>query len=58
MHIHGSNEPDPKHDEAYDAFVKLYRDNSDIKSAYSEAPWKRHFSAASGSDLLSHTFRK
>jgi hypothetical protein len=34
IHIHGSNEPGPKHDEAYDAFVKLYRDNSDIKSAY------------------------
>ena len=34
IHIHGSNEPEPKHDEAYDAFVKLYRDNSDIKSAY------------------------
>jgi hypothetical protein len=34
IHIHGSSEPDPKHDEAYDAFVKMYRDNSDIKSAY------------------------
>ena len=34
MHIHGSNGPEPKHDEAYDAFVKMYRDNSDIKSAY------------------------
>jgi len=34
IHIHGSNEPDPKHDGAYDAFVKMYRDNSDIKSAY------------------------
>lgn len=34
IHIHGSNEPEPKHDEAYDAFVKMYRDNSDIKSAY------------------------
>jgi hypothetical protein len=34
IHIHGSNGPGPKHDEAYDAFVKMYRDNSDIKSAY------------------------
>ena len=34
IHIHGSNGPDPKHDESYDAFVKMYRDNSDIKSAY------------------------
>jgi hypothetical protein len=34
MHIHGSNDPQPKPDEAYDAFVKMYRDNSDIKSAY------------------------
>jgi hypothetical protein len=34
IHIHGSNDPEPKHDEAYDAFVKMYRDNSDIKSAY------------------------
>jgi len=34
IHIHGSNDPDPKHDEAYDAFVKMYRDNSDIKAAY------------------------
>src|SRR5579863_8045963 len=34
FHIHGSRQPGPKHDEAYDAFVKLYRDNSDIKSAY------------------------
>jgi hypothetical protein len=34
IHIHGSNEPDPKHDEAYDSFVKMYRDNSDIKAAY------------------------
>jgi hypothetical protein len=32
--IHGSNDPDPRHDDAYDAFVKMYRDNSDIKSAY------------------------
>jgi hypothetical protein len=34
IHIHGSSGPGPKHDEAYDAFVKMYRDHSDIKSAY------------------------
>jgi hypothetical protein len=34
IHIHGSNDPGPKHDEAYDAFVKMYRDHSDIKSAF------------------------
>ncbi len=34
IHIHGSDGPEPKHDEDYDAFVKMYRDNSDIKSAY------------------------
>lgn len=34
IHIHGSNDPEPKHDAAYDAFVKRYRDNSDIKAAY------------------------
>lgn len=34
IHIHGSSDPEPKHDEAYDAFVKMYRDNSDITSAY------------------------
>lgn len=34
LHIHGSNQPEPKHDEAYDAFVQMYRDNSDIKSTY------------------------
>jgi hypothetical protein len=34
IHIHGSDGPGPKHDEAYDAFVKMYRENSDIKSAY------------------------
>jgi len=38
FHIHasapGQAQPGPKHDEAYDAFVKLYRDNSDIKSEY------------------------
>ena len=33
FHIHGST-PSPKHDEAYDAFVKLYRENSDIKSEH------------------------
>jgi len=32
--MHGSNGPGPKHDEAYDAFGRLYHDNSDIKSAY------------------------
>ena len=34
IHIYGSNDPEPKHDDAYDAFVKMYRANSDIKSAY------------------------
>ena len=34
IHIHGSAGPEPAHDAAYDAFVKMYRDNSDIKSAY------------------------
>jgi hypothetical protein len=34
FHIHGSAGPAPKHDEAYDAFVKLYRDNSDIKEEH------------------------
>jgi hypothetical protein len=34
IHIHGSSGPEPKHDDAYNAFVKMYRDNSDIKSAY------------------------
>jgi hypothetical protein len=34
IHVHGSNDPGPKHDEAYDALVKMYRENSDIKSAY------------------------
>jgi len=34
IHIHGSNGPEPPHDEAYDAFVKIYRVNSDIKLAY------------------------
>jgi hypothetical protein len=34
IHIHGSNGPEPKQDEAYEAFVKLYRANSDIKVAY------------------------
>ena len=27
--------PEPEHDAAYEAFVKLYRDNSDIKQQYS-----------------------
>jgi hypothetical protein len=26
IHIHGSKDPEPKHDEAHDAFVKMYRD--------------------------------
>jgi hypothetical protein len=34
IHIQGSDGPEPKHDEGYEAFVKMYRDNSDIKSAY------------------------
>jgi hypothetical protein len=34
LHMHGSHEQGPQHDEAYDAFVKMYRENSDIKSAY------------------------
>lgn len=34
FHIHGSRQPGPKHDDAYEAFVKLYRENSDIKSEY------------------------
>lgn len=34
IHVHGSNESGPKDDTAYDAFIKLYRDNFDIKSAY------------------------
>jgi hypothetical protein len=34
FHIHGSTAAGPAHDEGYDAFVKLYRDNSDIKSEY------------------------
>jgi hypothetical protein len=29
-----SNQPDPQHDAAYDAFVKLFRENSDIKQQY------------------------
>jgi hypothetical protein len=34
-HIHpASNQPEPPHDAAYDGFVKLYRDNSDIKQQY------------------------
>jgi len=36
FHVHGGapGQPGPKHDEGYDAFVKLFRDNSDIKSEY------------------------
>jgi hypothetical protein len=34
FHIHGSRAPGPKHDEAYDAFVRMYRENSEIKSEY------------------------
>ncbi len=37
FHIHATvpgSAPGPKHDEAYDQFVKLYRDNSEIKSEY------------------------
>ena len=34
-HIHPvSSQPEPQHDAAYDAFVKLYRDNSEIKQQY------------------------
>lgn len=34
-HIHAvSDEPEPAHDAAYDAFIKLYRDNSNIKQQY------------------------
>jgi hypothetical protein len=29
-----SSQPDPQHDAAYDAFVKLFRENSDIKQQY------------------------
>jgi hypothetical protein len=34
FHIYSTAGPAPKHDDAYDAFVKLYRENSDIKSEY------------------------
>jgi hypothetical protein len=35
FHVRGSNKQGaPQHDEAYDAFVKLFRDNSEIKSEY------------------------
>lgn len=34
IHIHGSSGPEPKHDQVYDAFVKMYRDNSEIKASY------------------------
>jgi hypothetical protein len=34
-HIHpASAQPEPKHDSDYDAFVKMYRDNSEIKQQY------------------------
>jgi len=34
-HVHpASSRPEPEHDAAYEAFVKLYRDNSDIKQQY------------------------
>jgi hypothetical protein len=36
FHIYGTQQQQgPQHDAGYDAFVKLYRDNSDIKSEYS-----------------------
>lgn len=35
FHVHPvSSQPEPPHDAAYDAFVKLYRDNSDITEQY------------------------
>jgi len=34
FHIRGTRQPGPKHDDAYAAFVKLYSENSDIKSEY------------------------
>ena len=34
FHIRAGNGPGPKHDGGYDAFVKLYREHSDIKSEY------------------------
>ena len=34
FHIRVGSAPGPKHDEGYDAFVKLIRENSDIKSEY------------------------
>ena len=34
FHIRAGSGPGPAHDEGYDAFVKLYRENSDIKSEY------------------------
>ena len=34
FHIRGGSGPGPAHDAGYDAFVKLFRENSDIKSEY------------------------
>jgi len=34
FHIRADSAPGPKHDEGYDAFVKLFRENSAIKSEY------------------------
>ena len=34
FHIHGSTAPTPPHDAAYDAFVKLYNENSEIKESH------------------------
>jgi hypothetical protein len=34
FHIRASSAPGPTHDGGYDAFVKLFRENSDIKSEY------------------------
>jgi hypothetical protein len=36
FHIFPLNTPaeEPKHDEAWDAYVKMYRENSDIKTSY------------------------
>ena len=34
FHIRVGSSPGPAHDEGYDSFVKLFRENSDIKSEY------------------------
>jgi len=34
FHLYSKPGDGPRHDDAYDAFVKLYRENSDIKSEY------------------------